>query len=950
MAGTALIFAPRALGGTDELKLSADHPAAAREIALDNLAGGNWKVEVTVEGAEASKVEAGFAFEQDGSHPEREEWMAAGPGVFRISKWGGGIYWERDGKVSRFAWQPDSKSAKIHFIARLGAGEASATFQASVPKVTKISGPKAASHAPLARPFERHIFCNVIGWMNRFHYRNTMPTEYDLPIAPLDEGLAWDVDQIASHNIDVVTLDLLGAKRPSSVAAFYNMVDRWRDGIAKSNHKTLKFNPFWEYDTGGENPYWGNAGEHTGNPREAARFVGDMLAYFDLHYGADPALFHLEERPFHFLYNAMVYNRPAFWEAVRESLSLAGMDPVLSLGIGGGPMTVEGKLVPAELYPYTDRLFESVFLFQLWTKQADRLPTLLTRALEGNKSPIYVVGVASPGYWSVRQANQNYVDFRFTERLRETIAASLAAEVDGLHLTTWDDWQENTQFAPSFNGLDARLEILQAMTAAWLGKEAVGKAPSPRVIVTYRRTLRAGEPLAFEVLALPTAGFSEPVAGSFEVKNASGKTIAKFTTPPLDGGKCEAFLEVNKEASKACESPSALRIEGGLACGGKTFPFANLPEIAVLPADFLESELLYYSVPLHRLAGTDRAPVLSVNGVTENATQSGAVSYEVSVPGVEASRLRAAFMKNGHPLRMMAPVTSEGAEITPGHGIEFALKPGRSNPLWDVRPPYLLYPGPAPIENAYIGKRAAAIPTGGRAYYVGLVSFADGTYAYTPLVWAEPRVSENSVSALWVMAPDENGAVADFGPGRHWLRLESLGQGMTRDRLANGLPGISFSGPKAFVDLPINIIPPGPATVECVFQLRARGRPMNLLTQQGTQLAMRIDAEGRLHLERSDFDKNPVEVSSMPLPAGRPVCVAGVFTGSKLRLYVDGELAGEKDISSSRTTESLRLGGEGTLAFDGIIHKLAIYSGAVSPADLRQDFHDLQTSQPALKP
>lgn len=872
-------------------------------------------------------------------------WEVAARDVVRLLHWGNGLYFEADGEIHRFTWLDNSSIKSIAFRW---------TPSADIQDEPRIQIDKAlfpeANSATLSRqvPIERHIFTLPLNWMNRSSYRPISSVEYDLPIAPLDVDLTWDLQKMYENGVTVVTLDNLATKRPSEVMPFYTQFFRWKraiDDFERQGRGRMWYVPFWEFNVVGAQ----STSEK--EQSETAAYIADILGFFDARNAGDPAFLKIQERPFHFVYNSMYYARPPFWQKVTDRFSGAGRYPILSLGVGGIPMTVQGKFSSDEMAPFTDELFESVFVFQLWSPRADSLPQNIARHLSAHGDARHFVGPSSPGYWSVRREMQSYVDFRFTQRLRETLDASLRAKADGIHLTTWDDWQETNNFAPSFNNLTSRLEIVQALTAAWRKSEAAIPTDTPRVIVSYKKTWRTGEPLGIEVLALPSSGFSTPFIVTLNILDNAGVSIARLVTPPLDPAKNQDHLitlPTSALASFDTAAPGLLSIEATIhdIASGREFISGQLPQIPILPNSFFDTDLTYYSIPLHRLAGRDRPAIFCVG-----EGDGGAVSYRIETSELSQRKddnitFRWAATRNGHPLRFMAPADKSGAEVSLGRaGGRWKLSPHDPHrPFLDTLPPLAL-PYPAgkpslePTMQPYVGKGAGPLRSGGDNHYTALVEYPDGKYAYTKTVWVRAdRPASSSLSARWVMTLDQHGHVSDLGSAGNNLLIEPSGERRFTTLPEGKLPVLEFVGNKG-VPLPLNIIPGGPATVECAFTFRQTGRPMNIFSQIGcAQLELSLDSSGKLLLTRSDFDKNPVRITSPePLVADRLFAVAGVYTGSELRLYINGERVAKTPLTGSRTNEGVLFGGSANAPFSGSIHQIAIHGGALAEEVLQRN-------------
>jgi hypothetical protein len=137
-------------------------------------------------------------------------------------------------------------------------------------------------------------------------------------------------------------------------------------------------------------------------------------------------------------------------------------------------------------------------------------------------------------------------------------------------------------------------------------------------------------------------------------------------------------------------------------------------------------------------------------------------------------------------------------------------------------------------------------------------------------------------------------------------------------------------------------LPDGPMTLEAWFKADGYGRRTGLVAKtEGSDYGIFV-SEGRpefsVHLGGA---YRSVEASSPVLKTGVWHHVAGVYDGSEVRMYLDGELLDTRPASGSRRTNDLPLmigsdvdrGGNGTSFFEGEIDavrvsKIARYSGS----------------------
>ncbi|NUP33750.1 MAG: hypothetical protein HOU01_18865, partial [Streptomycetaceae bacterium] len=169
-----------------------------------------------------------------------------------------------------------------------------------------------------------------------------------------------------------------------------------------------------------------------------------------------------------------------------------------------------------------------------------------------------------------------------TENLRATWDGAIAGGADWVQLTTWNDFSEGTQFAPSVHNGRAYLDI-SSYYLAWFKS---GKAPAivrDVVYLTHRRQLAATKPTAAgqtkfmqlragstpardtaEALAFLTASASVRVQSGGQAQSRSGGPGVAAVTVPLGYG-----------------TQSGTVTRGGAAVATVTSPFAVDPNLPV---------------------------------------------------------------------------------------------------------------------------------------------------------------------------------------------------------------------------------------------------------------------------------------------------------------------------------------------------------------------------------
>lgn len=116
-----------------------------------------------------------------------------------------------------------------------------------------------------------------------------------------------------------------------------------------------------------------------------------------------------------------------------------------------------------------------------------------------------------------------------TEFLRFTLEYALGLRPDTLHITNWNDVEENSHIAPSYIRWDSLLRIIRARTREFRGLGEPERVEA-ELIVTNKIDLILGQMLDIEVLGLPMAPGSKPVTLDLRLSDDAGREIHRF--PP----------------------------------------------------------------------------------------------------------------------------------------------------------------------------------------------------------------------------------------------------------------------------------------------------------------------------------------------------------------------------------------------------------------------------------
>lgn len=136
-------------------------------------------------------------------------------------------------------------------------------------------------------------------------------------------------------------------------------------------------------------------------------------------------------------------------------------------------------------------------------------------------------------------------DSEGTETLCDQFETMLALRPDYALCCEWDEENENTHFRPTVSQGASALRIVR-----YYSDRFAGRAPSlfpgdenrtdvPNLILSYRKSIIAGEPLEVEIRNIPDGTFKgRSFNVSFRWKNAAGRTVREFQPRRLSADVC----------------------------------------------------------------------------------------------------------------------------------------------------------------------------------------------------------------------------------------------------------------------------------------------------------------------------------------------------------------------------------------------------------------------------
>ncbi|AHF93027.1 hypothetical protein OPIT5_25280 [Opitutaceae bacterium TAV5] len=853
------------------------------------------------------------------------------------------------------------------------------------PRIVDIAFAKGSrpqvKRAPDAPPLQREAIACYIPWFPADFTALGYQRQNDFPVVPLRAEAGYDVlaeefRLMAAGGVTAVSADIVFFT-PDRVRAGIVTFKRFLKTARSAGLGEFRVAPFVEL-------------KNIPMAVAAALYMMERM-------GDDPAWLRTGRRgetgglPVFLTYHHPVHLKmtPELWKSLLEGVREGGRDAYWVYNFDGLTPALTGRVDRSEadkIMPVSD----AVFHFGGASLRDSAGFTKFIREQFSQKYPKVAVGASvHVGYYAARTYSRNLISPRHTEELREMWALAEEGRPDFIHLTTWNDWNEATTFCPSFGDAGSRLEIMGRLLAGFLGKPLPeGKPGVPELVLSYRKSVYPGEPLRLEVLPLPTQNSERLREVRCEVmvtEAASGRVVLRATSPALvmdasaaRGAMRPWYAGIEDEKSEnALQAPGVLRVAARAWVDGREIRYHHLPDVVVSEPEG-SNDQLFYSVPLHRLAGPERRVRLEINGrdgrgdangdvTTSTVTGSGlyGVRYEVSGPG--AADTLVAGMKRGHLMRFLAPLSCDGAEVVElDQPVRLAIR----------------RPQATTARANGRGSRLVAESSGrwtlserGADYFSALARFEDGSWAWSPTVLAAPPVPATAVLADWVFSgpkPALMGNVAGLNKPRNIIEDRSIyRQDLTLPE-KNGLRFVTLSGSGRACQFDGNTVlraepdtaGNGPVAIEVLFSPGQAGRHETVCWQRGAQAGLVVDAAGHLVASRlPELRKHPrpfVEVRSRrPLETGRFCHAVAQFTGSALELWIDGELQERQPCVGTRSTEGFSIGGNSggrTAAtavdempsegfFTGRLARLTIY-GRSLPESVVKDLHRVARQLP----
>lgn len=740
---------------------------------------------------------------------------------------------------------------------------------------------------------------NVLGWIPPDTFTTSLlHAAHDFPVTPPVNDVRHDVKLMHETGWNVAAVDFTFFA-DYRVVRQYHMLRDWIDAVTAEKLDDFYIVPFLEVGTYSHQAKKSKDKVNTeGRVEVDAAFTAHAMIYLMEQYSQHPNWLKFQGRPVFGIYRVN-HNTPEYWQEVRQILAAYGWDPFIFGDLGSIQTAIYGTFNEDEWRPYGNTI-DGIYSFSASLLEVSLdLPPKFRECFSPLKNPPVIGATVRPGYLSARPYNKNWISHRGTEIVVKSWEKALQYEPAFIHATTWNDFNEATQFANSFSLSTSQLEIGRYYLNRYFNKPPIeGKTNEPYAILSYFKVSHGNEPVRFRVLSLPTSKGAQQGQWQITLTDDHGRTLTTTTSDTRDLSKVDTWLW-EWDGNITRQQTRTVKVKLQFISGKSSKTYHHIPDIAVIDGNMYGDEL-YYLVPLHRLADANKNVTIEVNGVTNGTVKhESLVDLELQVQGADPAKTHVSVASNSYLLRLAATLNQEGA--------------------WSV--PLFGYHG-ADITEGTVTNASRMIDVrqddwaNGNNYYSAQAQFDDGTVAWSPTVYALPAYDAQDVSAQWVFSPrykEEAGKFLDRTQRQMPLEAAPGNDPVKYVRLSGQLDVMQLNGRQRFYT-DLTALPVGPLAMEVVFRPDVVNREQILCVQRGSQATLLIDQQGYLvarRLPQTRVHPDPyVQVrSNQPLKADKLYQAIVVFDGSSFKLYLNGRLENQAACYGRRSTEMFVVGG-----------------------------------------
>lgn len=607
-------------------------------------------------------------------------------------------------------------------------------------------------------------------------------------------------------------------------------------------------------------------------PKRGTQFLVELWNRKDII--SHPNLFKVDGKPFVTIYG---HREPAFIKEVLKNVKEAGADYIVIGDLSSLGSDVWGKGIIPERALESISMLDGAWFFggnlSLFNSKQSIVQSLKTWALAQTPRKIFG-GSVRGGYISSRRVG-HLVSPDGTDKFRRIWIDIIGENPDFAYLSTLNDYSES-EMDCSGNASFSFIDMNKYFGSRW----KTGEWPhldKPQAFLSYRKALAVGEPVTIELVLLrPDINGSESVEEIQKLfKIESRIVLSNEKTVTLDTGKVEVLpghlvwkMRTSGFIPEGFGTPEVRIWEKNREV---VFPQGRAASFSIVDNGEVVARK-WLNVPLHRIYPDKEARLEVVGSPGSLYPRTLSVGFlptkDVVCGQIELS---------GNPLRSFISVD----QLASGYIEDFYSGPGY---------------GPMLYKDGFI-KRTHMDKTD---RYTAIVRMSEDRFLYPkPMKVPSPRVDSSTVTDLIISAGKSE--LIDRGPLRRNFTLpaeSSRNPEIVQDK-ASKIWFMKFDGmqnclrfgqaysPDAVDPM---TMPPGPATLEMWVRPRKNNRMQVLFESGHPVLDIVLLPKGLIQLTRVNEASQEVHITGKSmLGLNQWHHIVAVFTGSALRLFIDGK-------------------------------------------------------------
>ena len=247
-----------------------------------------------------------------------------------------------------------------------------------------------------------------------------------------------------------------------------------------------------------------------------------------------PGYYNIDGKPIVFMFNVSAFDKAGWQNILRETRKAYPNDDLRFIA----QRSVYDVLSQPDPLAYMKEVLEAFDGIMFWGGPQDvKLENLdLARtAIESIGEDRLVFWVITDGYWRLEKGM--FMDPRGTTVWRDQLEVCFQNEFDGLIIEAWNDFEENTDEAPSRENGGIFFELLKYYSA--ISNQRDYAATDPGLLLAHPRDVLLGEVLDVEVISLPVK--TPRKAFQLQIEDPHGQVVYRSPEQPVAETSAEVF-------------------------------------------------------------------------------------------------------------------------------------------------------------------------------------------------------------------------------------------------------------------------------------------------------------------------------------------------------------------------------------------------------------------------